>query len=48
MDTQMNTDDTTQDRNATNYGTYQAKQRNDVQYLCAGPSRRITKFSLLT
>ncbi|PVG04157.1 hypothetical protein CPB86DRAFT_771589 [Serendipita vermifera] len=35
MDTQMNTDDNTQDRNASNYGTYQAKPRNDVQYLCA-------------
>jgi DNA-directed RNA polymerase subunit RPC12/RpoP len=25
-----------QEKAGTNYGTYQAKQRNDVQYLCAG------------
>ena len=37
MDHQMATEDTNQtDKQAANYGGYQAKPRSDVQYLCAG------------
>lgn len=47
MDDQMATDDNTQQgRGAAaqnqSYGTYQARQRSDVQYLCAG--KRVVKF----
>jgi NH3-dependent NAD+ synthetase len=40
MDEQMATDDTPQQNRSagTNYGNYQARQRSDVQYLCAGKS----------
>lgn len=38
MDEQMATDDAPQQNrgSSTNYGNYQARQRSDVQYLCAG------------
>jgi len=37
MDEQMATDDAPQQNRSagTNYGNYQARQRSDVQYLCA-------------
>lgn len=47
MDHQMD-DAPQQEKAGTNYGTYQAKQRNDVQYLCAGQILMNNPFLLST